>query len=101
MVSIKVAMMAITLITVCVLASNTSAVYRGCCRSYIKGKLPFQVIKGYSVQDVTEMCPINAIIFHTKKGKVCTNPALQWVMDYVNRLRNKAQRVHQKSQSQQ
>ncbi|XP_072219753.1 C-C motif chemokine 20a.3 [Leuresthes tenuis] len=101
MVSIKVTIMAIALITVCVLASNTSAVYRGCCQSYIKGQLPFRVIKGYSVQDVSEMCPINAIIFHTRKGKVCTNPALEWVMDYVNRIRYKAQKVHQKSQSRQ
>ncbi|CAG5896780.1 unnamed protein product [Menidia menidia] len=100
MVSVKVKAMAIALVAVCVLASNTDAVYRGCCQSYIKGRLPFAVIRGYSVQDITEMCPISAIIFHTRKAKICCDPAQEWVMDYVNRLRNKAQRVHRKSQSQ-
>ncbi|XP_047446097.1 C-C motif chemokine 20a.3 [Mugil cephalus] len=93
MVSVKVTLMAIALLILCLQATNTSA-YRGCCQKYMKGKLPFRVIQGYAVQSVGEMCPINAIIFQTKKGKTCTDPALDWVMDYVNRLRNKAQKVH-------
>ncbi|XP_070775558.1 C-C motif chemokine 20a.3 [Enoplosus armatus] len=94
MVSIKATVMVITLLTFCVLATSTSVGYYQCCRSYMTTKIPFRPIKGYSVQTVTELCPINAIIFHTKRGKACTNPALNWVMDYVDRLRNKAQRVH-------
>uniref|UniRef100_A0A3P9CT97 C-C motif chemokine n=1 Tax=Maylandia zebra TaxID=106582 RepID=A0A3P9CT97_9CICH len=71
--------------------------YPHCCRGYITGKLPYSAIKGYSVQTDTEMCPINAIIFHTKKGKACANPALKWVIDAINRIRKKAQRIHQHS----
>ncbi|XP_071347540.1 C-C motif chemokine 20a.3 [Trachinotus anak] len=96
MVSIKATAMVITL-AMCLLATDTSAVYHECCRRYMKTKIPFAVIRGYSVQTFTELCPINAIIFHTVKGKACTNPALKWVMDYVDRLRNKAQMVHNRT----
>uniref|UniRef100_A0A3P9CTN9 C-C motif chemokine n=1 Tax=Maylandia zebra TaxID=106582 RepID=A0A3P9CTN9_9CICH len=61
--------------------------YPDCCRRYMRGKLPYSAIKGYSVQTDTEMCPINAIIFHTKKGKACANPALKWVIDAIDRIR--------------
>uniref|UniRef100_A0A3P9CTD9 C-C motif chemokine n=1 Tax=Maylandia zebra TaxID=106582 RepID=A0A3P9CTD9_9CICH len=54
--------------------------YPDCCRRYMRGKLPYSAIKGYSVQTDTEMCPINAIIFHTKKGKACANPALNLLL---------------------
>ncbi|KAK5919438.1 hypothetical protein CgunFtcFv8_023332 [Champsocephalus gunnari] len=94
MVSIKASVMVITLLTICLLATNASPV---CCRNYMKTKIPFLKIKGYSVQTVTELCPISAIIFHTKKGKACTDPALNWVMYYVDRLRNKARMIHMKS----
>ncbi|XP_031136847.1 C-C motif chemokine 20a.3 isoform X1 [Sander lucioperca] len=98
MVPIKATVMVITLLTICLMATNTSAAVRhGCCRNYMALKIPFANIKGYSVQTVTELCPINAIIFHTKKGQACTNPALHWVMDYINRLRSKAQLVHIKT----
>ncbi|XP_041848414.1 C-C motif chemokine 20a.3 [Melanotaenia boesemani] len=100
MVSIKVTVMTITLITVCVLATKTTASYPGCCNNYMRGKIPFAIIKGYSVQSDTEMCHINAIIFLTKKGKACANPAWDWVMDYIDRLRSKARKFHQKSLSQ-
>uniref|UniRef100_UPI0037E8DC14 C-C motif chemokine 20-like n=1 Tax=Semicossyphus pulcher TaxID=241346 RepID=UPI0037E8DC14 len=97
MVSIKATVMVITLLTFCLLATSTSAVSPGCCRRYMKTKLPFPPIKGYSVQKSSEFCPISAIIFHTKKGQACTNPALNWVMEYVNRLRTQAQVVHKAS----
>ncbi|XP_006810176.1 C-C motif chemokine 20-like [Neolamprologus brichardi] len=83
-------------LTVC-LTANTSAAYPDCCRRYMTGRLPYSAIKGYSVQTVTEMCPINAIIFHTKKGKACANPALKWVIDAIDRIRKKAQKIHQRS----
>ncbi|XP_029308544.1 C-C motif chemokine 20a.3 [Cottoperca gobio] len=97
MVSFQATVMVITLLTVSLLATNASPVYHGCCRHYMTGRIPFSKIKGYSVQTVKEMCPINAIIFHTNKGKSCTNPALNWVMEYVDRLRNRAQKVHMKT----
>ncbi|XP_060940932.1 C-C motif chemokine 20a.3 [Limanda limanda] len=94
MVSIKAAVMVITLLTFCLLATETSAVNYECCRRYMKFKLPFGVIRGYSVQTRKEMCAINAIIFHTKKGLACADPTLGWVMEYIDRIRNKAQKVH-------
>nr|XP_020471910.1 C-C motif chemokine 20-like [Monopterus albus] len=97
MVSVKATVTVITLLTICLLATNTSAAHYECCRRYMTIKIPFVSIKGYSVQTVAELCPINAIIFHTKKGKACTNPALNWVMDYINRLKTKAQMVHIKT----
>uniref|UniRef100_A0A665TE78 Chemokine interleukin-8-like domain-containing protein n=1 Tax=Echeneis naucrates TaxID=173247 RepID=A0A665TE78_ECHNA len=57
--------------------------YVECCRRYMKTRVPFGVIRGYSVQRETELCPINAIIFHTKRGKACTDPAFNWVMEYL------------------
>ncbi|TNN67805.1 C-C motif chemokine 20 [Liparis tanakae] len=97
MVSIRAAVAVLTLLLACLPATNAYAGLPGCCRSYMTSKIPFKRIRGYSVQTDIEMCPINAIIFHTKRGKACTNPALNWVMDYVNRLRNKAQMVHNKT----
>ncbi|KAG7523954.1 C-C motif chemokine 20-like [Solea senegalensis] len=94
MVSIKATVAVIAALTLCLMLSETSAVNRNCCNRYMKTKLPFSKIKGYSVQDHKEMCPINAIIFHTSKGKTCTDPTKEWVMDYVERLRNRAQKVH-------
>ncbi|XP_034412001.1 C-C motif chemokine 20a.3 [Cyclopterus lumpus] len=96
MVSIKATVAVLTLLSACLPAYAYTGHY-GCCQNYMTTKIPFMRIKGYSVQTVTEMCHINAIIFHTKKGKACMNPALNWVMDFVNRLRNKAQMVHNKT----
>ncbi|XP_035026681.1 C-C motif chemokine 20a.3 [Hippoglossus stenolepis] len=98
MVSVKAAVMVITLLTFCLLATETSAANYECCRGYMKFRLPFHAIRGYSVQTRKEMCPINAIIFHTKRGQACTDPTLSWVMDYINRIRTKAEMVHNKNQ---
>ncbi|XP_074544744.1 C-C motif chemokine 20a.3 [Halichoeres trimaculatus] len=95
MVSVKAVVMVLTLLTVCLMTSNASAAQPRCCHWYSKTKPAFSEIKGYSVQPNTGMCRINAIIFLLKKGKlVCANPAKDWVMDYINRLRNKAQTIH-------
>ncbi|XP_040027973.1 C-C motif chemokine 20a.3 [Gasterosteus aculeatus] len=94
MVSIRATAAVLALLSACLLVTDVSAVNYGCCRSYMTSRIPFSRIKGYSVQTMKEMCSINAIIFHTMKGKGCTDPALNWVMQYVNRLRDKAQQVH-------
>uniref|UniRef100_A0A8C8DD55 C-C motif chemokine n=1 Tax=Oryzias sinensis TaxID=183150 RepID=A0A8C8DD55_9TELE len=96
MVSVKVAFIVIAFLAVCSEQTDAAMGFR-CCRTYMKGRLPFPIIKGYSVQTITELCPINAIIFHTRKGKTCANPALNWVMEYVERLRKLAQKVHNES----
>ncbi|XP_035993982.1 regakine-1-like [Fundulus heteroclitus] len=98
MISIKVTVMVATLVTLCILSTDTHAAHMSCCRRHMVGRIPFSDIKGFSVQKITELCPISAIIFHTKKGKRCANPALAWVMDYVSRLENMALDVHQKAQ---
>uniref|UniRef100_A0A3Q4M6X9 C-C motif chemokine n=1 Tax=Neolamprologus brichardi TaxID=32507 RepID=A0A3Q4M6X9_NEOBR len=85
-----------SLLILCYLISSHLS-YRYCCRRYMTSRLRDVDIKGYSVQTIKEMCPIDAIIFHTKKGKACANPALKWVMDAVDRLRNKALKIHQHS----
>ncbi|XP_043990921.1 C-C motif chemokine 20a.3 [Gambusia affinis] len=99
MVSMKVTVMMATLAALCVLATNThAALYGSCCRRYIPVKPKFSDIQGFSVQKRTELCNISAIIFHTKKGKRCADPALGWVLDYVSRIEYEAQKVHQKAQ---
>ncbi|XP_016535043.1 C-C motif chemokine 20-like, partial [Poecilia formosa] len=60
--------------------------YTFCCRRYTHRKIPFSEIKGFSVQKRTDLCPINAIIFHTKTGKRCADPTQEWVMNYVSRI---------------
>ncbi|XP_029970031.1 C-C motif chemokine 20a.3 [Salarias fasciatus] len=97
MASVRVRVMLMVLLSVCHLLPHSSAVYYECCRKYSSTKIAFVNIRGYSVQTMTEMCPINAIIFHTKRGRVCTNPALNWVMDYIDRLRRTARMVHMRT----
>uniref|UniRef100_A0A3B4FN57 C-C motif chemokine 20-like n=1 Tax=Pundamilia nyererei TaxID=303518 RepID=A0A3B4FN57_9CICH len=92
MVTIKAMAMVIAL-TIC-LTANSSDAYRHCCRRYMIGRLQDSIIKGYSVQTDTEMCPIN---FPHKEGKACANPALKWVIDAVDHIRNKALKIHQHS----
>ncbi|XP_076001096.1 C-C motif chemokine 20a.3 [Genypterus blacodes] len=94
MVLIKAPVMVLVLLAIVLLATKSSAARHGCCHRYSMGRIPFTIIKGYSVQTITENCGMDAIIFHTTKGKACTNPTLDWVMFYVNRLRNKAQNIH-------
>ncbi|XP_054889481.1 C-C motif chemokine 20a.3 isoform X2 [Poeciliopsis prolifica] len=86
MVSMKVTVMVATLAALCVLATNTHAAYRFCCRRYFPGKIPLSEIKGFSLQKNTELCPFRAIIFHTNTRKTCADPTKKWVMDYVTQI---------------
>ncbi|XP_059915387.1 C-C motif chemokine 20a.3 [Gadus macrocephalus] len=95
MAHVKGLMMALLLATIWLYATPTSAAPHACCREFTRGKLPFRVIKGYSVQSVKELCPIDAIIFHTKKGQACADPALFWVQNYINRISRKARTLNQ------
>uniref|UniRef100_A0A3B3Y770 C-C motif chemokine n=1 Tax=Poecilia mexicana TaxID=48701 RepID=A0A3B3Y770_9TELE len=96
MVSMRVTVMAATLVALCVLATNMHAAYIFCCRRYVHRKIPFSEIKGFSLQKSTDLCPVRAIIFHTKNGKRCADPSLKWVMDYVTE-RNRHRFIHYKS----
>uniref|UniRef100_A0A3B3DYS5 Chemokine interleukin-8-like domain-containing protein n=1 Tax=Oryzias melastigma TaxID=30732 RepID=A0A3B3DYS5_ORYME len=82
MLSVKMAFIVKVFLAVCVQQIDASLGFR-CCRKYMKGKLPFAIIKGYSVPAVTECVPSN---FHTRKGNTCANPYLPWVMEYVERI---------------
>ncbi|XP_027877445.1 C-C motif chemokine 20-like [Xiphophorus couchianus] len=93
MVSMRVTVMAVTLVTLCVLVTNTHAGYVFCCRRYLPGRLPFSEIKAFSVQRKTPFCPINAIIFHTRKDKRCVDPELEWVKDYVSQIATLAKKI--------
>uniref|UniRef100_A0A8C8RCQ5 C-C motif chemokine n=1 Tax=Pelusios castaneus TaxID=367368 RepID=A0A8C8RCQ5_9SAUR len=65
-----------------------------CCLSYSKVRLPRGVIRGYTEQLSTEVCDINAIIFHTKNGlKVCANPEQRWVKRHLLLLSDKLKKM--------
>ncbi|XP_046872473.1 C-C motif chemokine 20a.3 [Hypomesus transpacificus] len=89
------------LLTVCLLTGHTAAAApQGCCTKYTPGRIPFAAIKGYSIQKKEENCPIDSIIFHTKRGKkACTNPAERWVIDYVGRLGSAAKNFYNRKNS--
>ncbi|NXA40359.1 CCL20 protein, partial [Eudromia elegans] len=58
-----------------------------CCLSYSKVHLPRRAIMGYTEQLSSEVCDINAIIFHTRRGlKACVNPKEPWVKKHLSWL---------------
>ncbi|NXH12200.1 CCL20 protein, partial [Bucco capensis] len=55
-----------------------------CCLSYSKGRLPRWALKGYTEQLSGEVCDIDAIIFHTYRGKhACVDPKEAWVKKHL------------------
>ncbi|XP_067850854.1 C-C motif chemokine 20-like [Heptranchias perlo] len=61
-----------------------------CCLSYSKKALPLKLIAGYVRQFSNELCSINAVIFHTKKGRsICANPGDEWVKRIIERFLKK------------
>uniref|UniRef100_A0ACB8FAH8 Uncharacterized protein n=2 Tax=Sphaerodactylus townsendi TaxID=933632 RepID=A0ACB8FAH8_9SAUR len=61
-----------------------------CCLSYTKKPFPLRFITGFTKQLSSEVCDINAIIFHLKKGgRVCANPQDGWVKKHLHRLSKK------------
>ncbi|XP_034638581.1 C-C motif chemokine 20-like [Trachemys scripta elegans] len=65
-----------------------------CCLSYSAVRLPRGVIKGYTEQLSSEVCDINAIIFHTKNGmKACANPEDRWVKKHLLWLSHKLKKM--------
>nr|AAU50525.1 small inducible cytokine A4 [Fundulus heteroclitus] len=100
MISIKVTVMVVTLVTLCILSTDTRLERQWpmmCCYNYLHHRIPFKGIEGFSVLNSTQ-CRISGIVFHTKRGRqICANPADEWVMNYVRRLESKAEQVHEKS----
>ncbi|XP_056116429.1 C-C motif chemokine 20a.3 [Rhinichthys klamathensis goyatoka] len=87
-----IVLMVVALSVLCTDASPFS-----CCRKYTKGMIPMKFIKGYSIQTITRNCHIDAVIFHTNKGKnICTDPSKVWVMENIRKLREKVQAISKK-----
>ncbi|XP_040203377.1 C-C motif chemokine 20-like [Rana temporaria] len=62
-----------------------------CCYSYRKTPVSVKAIKSYTTQRSNEVCPIDAIIFRTKKGKVfCADSTDGWVKRAIRILGEKA-----------
>ncbi|XP_065604199.1 C-C motif chemokine 20 [Cyrtonyx montezumae] len=65
-----------------------------CCLSYTKVRLPRKVINGFTEQLSSEVCDIDAIIFHTKRGlKACVNPKEDWVKKHLLFLSQKLKKL--------
>ncbi|XP_013036884.1 C-C motif chemokine 20 [Anser cygnoides] len=65
-----------------------------CCLSYTKARLPRWAIKGYTEQLSSEVCDIDAIIFHTFSGlKACVNPKDGWVKKHLLFLSHKLKKM--------
>ncbi|XP_060098231.1 C-C motif chemokine 20 [Heteronotia binoei] len=70
-----------------------------CCLSYTKEPLPLRIITGFTKQLSSEVCDINAIIFHLKKGwRACANPQDGWVKKHLHRLNKKRKMSKKMSQ---
>ncbi|KAM3604126.1 uncharacterized protein V6R79_006819 [Siganus canaliculatus] len=57
-----------------------------CCMQWSTTKIPAQLIVYYNNQ-TGGLCPIDAIIFHTKKGKrICSDPSDGWARKVIQKL---------------
>ncbi|NXI41758.1 CCL20 protein, partial [Galbula dea] len=55
-----------------------------CCLSYTRVRLPRWALKGYTEQLSSEVCDIDAIIFHTYRGlSACVDPKEGWVKKHL------------------
>uniref|UniRef100_A0A8C4RYB5 C-C motif chemokine n=1 Tax=Erpetoichthys calabaricus TaxID=27687 RepID=A0A8C4RYB5_ERPCA len=56
--------------------------FEECCISYSSKPLPCKLIKTYAIQRSIDACHIDAIIFHTVRGrKICANLNELWVKE--------------------
>ncbi|XP_066566501.1 C-C motif chemokine 20-like [Amia ocellicauda] len=82
------------LLTLSLFAIRTEAGRSDCCLSYSKNPLPCKLIKGYSIQSMTENCNMDAILFHTVKGRtLCYDPSKAWVMARIQCLQRKVEKI--------
>uniref|UniRef100_A0A672H3Y9 C-C motif chemokine n=1 Tax=Salarias fasciatus TaxID=181472 RepID=A0A672H3Y9_SALFA len=59
-----------------------------CCQRHSIGRLPARAIRSYAVQNSTDICRINAVIFYTHRGKMfCADPNQKWVQLYLTVLK--------------
>nr|XP_046178504.1 C-C motif chemokine 20-like [Oncorhynchus gorbuscha] len=68
---------------------------RGCCTRYYQGRIDIRLILGFYVPSMIDGCNIDAIIFHTVRGRFpCVDPTQGWVMKAVRKLRERAERLN-------
>ncbi|XP_039597645.1 C-C motif chemokine 20-like [Polypterus senegalus] len=81
MAQMHLAVVALTLVlTLTTLCESHS--FEECCISYSSKHLPCKLIKTYAIQLSIDACHIDAIIFHTVRGrKICANPNEIWVKE--------------------
>ncbi|KAM4694717.1 C-C motif chemokine 20-like [Discoglossus pictus] len=68
------------------LTNTVEGIPQDCCYNYSKKELPLKVIRGFKMQKSYEICDIDAVIFITRKFRVCANPKDQWVIKAVKEL---------------
>ncbi|XP_029559713.1 C-C motif chemokine 20-like [Salmo trutta] len=91
----------LVLLAVGLFTTEVSAAKRGfptgCCTRYSQGRIDIGLIRGFSIQTVTDECNIDAIIFHTVRGRFpCVDPTKGWVIKAVRMLRERAEGLNKK-----
>ncbi|XP_061492844.1 C-C motif chemokine 20 isoform X2 [Rhineura floridana] len=67
-----------------------------CCLSYTKKPLPRRAIIGFTEQLSSEVCDINAVVFHMRNGlRACANPEDHWVQKHLRWLSGKLKKLSQ------
>ncbi|XP_067308566.1 uncharacterized protein [Pseudorasbora parva] len=77
--------MALTLLTAFLFFVQWMSALRGddhtlhCCLTLTDTRIAVQNIVGYTIQEKSSTCPLRAVRFHTKKGRVlCSDPEHEW-----------------------
>ncbi|XP_028650753.1 C-C motif chemokine 20-like [Erpetoichthys calabaricus] len=84
----------VCVLTLHALTGEALAYMVDCCSRYSKTELPCGLIKGYEMQSSIDACDINAVIFHTKRGrKICANPKDGWVLKRIQCVGEKVKRM--------
>ncbi|XP_023660021.1 C-C motif chemokine 20-like [Paramormyrops kingsleyae] len=80
----------LVLITLHLLLSWTESA-TSCCVGYSSRRLPCHKLKRYTIQPMTDTCDIEAVIFHTKRGRfICANPLQYWTIKRIKCLHERA-----------
>ncbi|XP_013375210.1 PREDICTED: C-C motif chemokine 20 isoform X2 [Chinchilla lanigera] len=82
-----VALVSVLLLYFC---SQSQASSFDCCLGYTRHVLSIKYIRNFTEQLASEICDINAIIFHThKRLSVCADPKKPWVKKIMRFLSQK------------
>uniref|UniRef100_A0A672H057 C-C motif chemokine n=1 Tax=Salarias fasciatus TaxID=181472 RepID=A0A672H057_SALFA len=78
-------------------AAGMFTLLNSCCQRHSIGSLPARAIRSYVVQNATDICRINAVIFYTHRGKMfCADPNQKWVQLYLTVLKKLEKMDHDK-----